>query len=191
MAKPAAQAKLTSRIKLNLLYPQGIPQRLPIKFLKWLISYGRFIVVVVELIVLACFVYRFKLDADLNSLKEQINSKVPFLENASKTDEAEIKLTQNKLSQIKKSFADAPIWQKTLDKISAQIPVTTRLSTINLGLIPGSNLTFKLSARTSSNIDVSAFVANLKKDPELTDINLSSISLDQGEINFSVTGAVK
>ena len=67
----AAQKEDKLKIKLNLLHTQGLPEKLPVKFLKWLVNYGRYIVVLVEIIVLVAFVARFKLDADLAEIKRK------------------------------------------------------------------------------------------------------------------------
>src|SRR3989344_9262322 len=114
----SAQKNPKHRINLNLLYPQGVPEKLPLKFLKWLISYGRYIVVVVEIVVLACFAVRFKLDADLADLKENINSQVPYLESLS-VDEALIVQTQQRLSNVQKVVEASSLWNKTFTQIAS------------------------------------------------------------------------
>lgn len=191
MAKPA-QKKRPFRLHLNLLYPQGVPLKLPLRFLKWLISYGRFIVVFVEIIVLACFAYRFKLDADLADLKEKINNQVPYLESLS-IDEALIKQTQLRILNIQKVYSFSPFWVKTLTEISNQIPSQVRLTNINLEKAPppSSGVSFKLAAQTPSNNDLAVFLNALKKSPNLKDISLSSISFEQDQIHFTINGGTK
>src|SRR5438270_3459420 len=99
---PNPVQKVFAKINLNLLYPQGIPEQLPLRFLKWLISYGRFIAVAVEILVLATFIARFKLDADLSDIKQKIKDQAPYIQ-ALSIDEAIIKETQLRLSTIKKN----------------------------------------------------------------------------------------
>ncbi|MBI2595221.1 hypothetical protein HYW46_00610 [Candidatus Daviesbacteria bacterium] len=188
MAKPVQ--KNTPRVNLNLLYPQGIAQKLPIRFLRWLLSYGRFIVVAVEIFVLAAFAFRFKLDADLTNLKEQINEKVPFIESLS-ADEARIKQTQQRLAIIKNVYAFSGSWQGILSKISAQIPITAKLTSINSEKNDSGVLQFKLNAQTTNISDVALLLKGLREDKELKDINLSNISFEQGYILFSITGSIK
>lgn len=190
MAK-SAPLKPHLRVNLNLLYPQGIPQKLPVRFLRWLISYGRFIVVIVEIVVLVCFALRFKFDADLANLKEKINSQVPFLESLY-LDEALIAQTQLRLSRIKNTYTFSPMWSKTLTELSSQMPTGVKLTSLNLERVPQEgSLTFKVSAQTPSNNDVAAFLNGLKRNQFFKDANLTSVSFDQGIIIFTITGIAK
>lgn len=189
--KPASK-KIYSRINLNLLYPQGIQQKLPIRFLRWLISYGRFIVVAVEIVVLVCFAFRFKLDAELADLKEKINSQVPFLESLT-ADEAIIKQTQLRLKNIQISYTRAPIWKQTISEIASQTPPDVKLTSVNLGnpQVEGNSIPVKIAARTPSNNMLAVFVMGLKNDAYFKEINLTSVSFEDGLILFTVTGSTK
>lgn len=187
----SAPIKPHLRVILNLLYPQGIPQKLPVRFLKWLISYGRFIVVIVEIVVLVSFALRFKFDADLADLKEKINSQVPFLESLV-LDEALIKQTQLRLASIRSTYTFAPMWSKTLTELSSQMPTGIKLTSLNLERAPqDSGLTFKVGAQTPSNNDVAVFLTSLKRSQFFKDINLASVSFDQGVIVFTIIGTAK
>lgn len=191
MSKKPAQPKIRSRINLNLLYPQGVPQKLYIKFVKWLIAYGRFIVVGVEIVVLACFGMRFKLDADLADLKEKINGQLPYLESLV-VNEALIRQTQLRLSNLRTTYTLSPLWLKTQEEISRLMPQEVRLITLTLEKHPTlPNLVFKISAQTPSHNMLSLFVSGLRKSESLKDITLSNISYDEGEITFTITGSTK
>src|SRR3989344_2931274 len=109
MAKSAPKKEL--RLKLNLLHPNEIPPSLPTRFLRWIVSYGRYIVIFTEIIVVSAFVFRFKLDADLDQLKTDINKDIPYIEGLI-ADEALIRQTQLKLQTIGTRFDDAPDWKR-------------------------------------------------------------------------------
>lgn len=188
MAKSAQ--KIHSRLNLNLLYPQGMAQKLPIRFLKWLISYGRFIVVIVEILVLSTFAFRFKLDADLANLKEKINEQVPFIESLGQ-DEALIKQTQQRLAIVKKTYAAFGQDQKFLPKISTQTPTAIKFTNFNIEQTEIGALKFKISAQTNSIDSIAFFLKGLRNDPDLKDINLTNINFEQGSVIFSITGATK
>lgn len=189
MAKSAQ--KLRTRINLNLLYPQGRGFKWPIRFLKWLISYGRFIVVAVEVLVLTTFAMRFKLDNDLSNLKEQIPNQINYLESLS-TDEALIQQTQLRFSFIKNSIPQSSSWNKTLAGIAKQLPIGIKLTTLNLD-DPNSNgkLKIKLGAQANSNNDLGLLLNGLKSDQTLSEVALTNISFDQGQISFVITALVK
>lgn len=177
------------RLNLNLLFPQGVPQKLPIRFLKWLTSYGRFIAIVVEAIVIVTFITRFKMDADLADLKDKINKQIPFIESLAQ-NEAEIKQTQFKLAQIKKVYSSTPDWGGVLSKISQQLPSGVKLSDINLDHSEA-NLNFRVTGVSSSNADLATFIGGLKQESSFRDINLTNVNFDSGQIDFAITGGVK
>lgn len=186
----AAPQKKHSKVNLNvnLLFPQGVPQKLPVRFLKWLISYGRFIAIFVEVIVISAFVLRFKFDQDLSDINDKINEQIPFIESLS-ADEAAIKQTQFKLSTIRGVYSTTPSWNSLLDEISKQIPSGVKLTSIGLDHTQQvKSVTFRLSGVSTTNRDLASFVAGLKADTALKDIILSSISFDQGQINFTISG---
>ncbi len=87
-------------IRLNLLHPLGSQEPILTRFIRWLLSSGRYIVIVVEAIVLIAFLSRFKFDADLQNTKEAIEAQLPFIQSL-KADEALIRRTQLQLATVK------------------------------------------------------------------------------------------
>lgn len=179
--------KVYHRLNLNLLYPQGIPQKIPVRFLKWLITYGRFIVVGVEILVLGGFLLRFKFDAELADLKEKINAQVPYIESL-QSDEAVIRQTQLRVDTIKNVFHFSPSFKETLDRISAQTPKSVKVTTVNLNNKTPNSIAFIVTAQSTSNNDLAFFIKDLKSEPKLKEVNLTNINLDQGRIIFTITG---
>lgn len=196
MPKPAQQEKF--RIKLNLLHPNEIPPSLPTRFLRWVISYGRFIVIFTEVIVVGAFVFRFKLDADLDNLKTKINQDLPYVQGLV-ADEALIKQTQLKLQTIGQGYAATPDWRTIFSDISTQMPTSLELTSLNVesAATDPQFLPIKLNGKTASTNDLGVFIRNLRnakddKDVKIfNNISLDSISFDKEEITFTVTGGVK
>jgi hypothetical protein len=185
MADSAQASKL--RINLNLLHPKEAPAKLPERFLKWLISYGRFIVIFVEIIVVSAFLTRFKLDADLDTLKGRIKQDLPYVEGL-ETDEALIKQTQTKLALVDKTYLDADKWQETILEISSQIPRSITFKQLHLD-DPDGPVKFRIAGSTTSNSDLGIFLNSLRKVSGFREINLTSISFEQDEIVFTITGS--
>lgn len=189
MAKKTAQ--LTKfRLNLNLLYPQGLSEKIPVRFLKWLLAYGRFIVIAVEIVVVAAFVFRFKLDADLDDLKRKINNEIPYVEGLS-VDEALIKQTQSRLIVVSKTSQDSKAWVDIMPRITQYVPQRLRLTNLNIEKDANSKLNLKITGKSKSNNDLSFLINSLKKDAQLKDINLANIIFEQGEIGFTITGSTK
>lgn len=185
MPNSAQPTKL--RISLNLLHPKEIPPKLPERFLKWLITYGRFIVIFVEIIVVAAFLARFKLDADLDDLKRKINLDLPYIEGLS-VDEATIKQTQTKLALISKTYSASDKWQEVVVDLSSQIPDSVLFTGLLLEEKDDGSVSFKISGITISNSDLGIFLNNLRSLNNFREINLANISFDQQQILFTITG---
>lgn len=179
---PKPKSPLT--INLNLLKPQSNPEKLPLKFIRWLLSSGRYIFIGVNILVLTAFVARFKLDADLAAKNEAIAEQVPYVESL-KPYELLIKNVQLKLSTIgsmKKSSLD---WPLLLAKISSQVPLGVTITGINIDNNLGSAKVF-ISGQTQLSSDITNFIAGLREDQTFSNINLANISLEQSIIKFGV-----
>lgn len=171
-------------IHLDLLKPQSNPEKLLIKFLRWLLSTGRFIFVFVEALVLIVFISRFKLDEDLTSKKDAIEKQIPYIESL-KQFEILTRQTQLKLTTIS-SFRKNPIdYPEVLKSIANQTPSGVKVISIKLEKSTTS-VVVQLNGVTSSNSDLATFVSGLKQDPLFSDVNLTSIGFDKGILNFSI-----
>lgn len=176
-------AKKKPVINLDLLKPQSNPEKLPLKLISWLLSTGRYIFIFVEALVLAAFIFRFKLDADLQSKKEAIEQQIPFIESL-KPYEILIRQIQLKISTIhslQSSYADYP---KIIKTIADQIPASVKIGSLDLEKNL-TKITVHLNGRAPNNQDVATFVRGLK-DKIFSDVSISSIGFEKGNINFSL-----
>lgn len=187
MAAPKEQI-VRHLVKINLIYSQGAGEKIATQFLKWLIAYGRYIVIVAEVVVVTTFVTRFKLDDDLSKLKEEIGTQTPYITYLSK-DEATIKLTQTRLSTIKTTFSKTPNWTSFLKMISKQTPTGVIFNVVNLEPVTDSTfIQFRITGKATTNNNLATFLSALKKDIGLKEVDLTSITFEQSEISFVITG---
>ena len=184
MSMPKKNLKIG--INLDLLKPQSNPEKLPIKLLRWLLSTGRYLFILVEAIVLIAFILRFKLDADLASKKEAIEQQIPYIESL-KPYEILIRLTQLKISTILTSRQELIDYPAILKRIADQTPFGVKLISLNMEKGVG-KVTFTMNAQAINNNDITGFIEGLKQDSDFSDINLTSIGLEQGIIRFTLTG---
>lgn len=173
-------------INLDLLKPQSNPEKLPLRLFRWLLSTGRYLFIVVEAIVLLAFITRFKLDADLASKKEAIEQQIPYIESL-KSYEVLIRQTQLKISTITSARSDLVDYPVILKKIADQTPTGVKIIGLNMEKGIG-KVSFTMNAQAQNNNDVTSFVEGLKQDSSLSDIDLTSIGLEQGLIHFTLTG---
>lgn len=178
------------RIKLNLLHPKELQIKLTERFVKWLITYGRFIVILVEVVVVAAFLTRFKYDADLDNLKRKINEDLPYVEGLA-PQEALITQTQNRLALIDKTYLSQNRWQSTILNISALTPTSIQFIGLSLEEQDEKNVGFKINAITFSNTDLGIFLNNLRSQDDFSNINLANISFEADQILFTITGIGK
>lgn len=171
-------------IKLDLLRPQSNPEKLPIRFFRWLLSTGRYIFVFVEALVLIAFGARFKLDADLAARKEAIEQKIPYIESL-RPYEVLIRNTQLKLASIGNIKNSSQDWSTILTKIADQTPLNVKITSINLTKSVG-NAAVHISGQTQINDDLTSFITGLNGDSTFSNVNLANVGLEQGVIRFTI-----
>ncbi|MDO8498707.1 MAG: PilN domain-containing protein [bacterium] len=181
-------AKFNS-FKVNLLIHKGEQVKLYTRLLKWVLSSGKYIVVFVEIVVIGAFVLRYKLDADLGDLQDKIKDQIPYIQSL-KNDEILIRQTQFQLSSIKQTKEDSPDLVGVFNKISLLTPQDIKLTAISFDRSQSyPKTTFSLSGRSPSNLELSAFLKALQKDPSFSGITLSNISFE-GQTVFTITGSL-
>lgn len=181
-----AAQKLPSLFNVNLLIHRGEEEKLYSKLLKWALSSGRFIVILVEMITIGAFVYRYKLDADLADLTEQINAKARYVSSLSE-DEKLIKHTQFQLSTISKLKSEKVDYTSSLQKLVKIMPSSIKMTNLTFdrtGAYPATTLS--MSGQTPSNLELSAFVRELKNSPDFSKVDLTNIAFDK-ETTFTIT----
>lgn len=183
----APPPKKTVKIKLNLLYPQGLNPKLPAKILKWLFSYGQFLLIAVEFLVVGVIIMRATLDEQLADLKDEIESQVNIVQSL-KPDEILIKQTQFKLDLVSKTLNSSAQWSAILASLSSKTPIGVRFVTLNIDTPTPANISFRLVGKASNNNDLAIFINSLKKTTDFKDITLINIALEEGVINFTLTG---
>lgn len=176
-------------IHLDLLKPQSNPEKLLVKLIRWLLSTGRYLLIFVEALVLIAFISRFKLDGDLASKKETIEQQISYIESL-KNYEILIRQTQLKLSTIAAAKTNSADYPTILKKIADQTPTGVKLTSLNLGKNIG-QANIQINGSAKSNNDVASFAAGLREDPAFSEVNLTSIVLDQGVISFTITASNK
>jgi len=162
------------------------------KLTTWIISVGRVVIIVTELIAFSVFIGRIKLDRELTDLTDALENQLVILENAKEFEE-DFRDLQERLKIIK-------------DLGQKQIPASQTVSLFSTLLPPEvelAGLTFQLSARggfeadsgeayllaeTDSTIGFAQAIYNLKNSPKIEKITLTSgrFSAKDGTYHFSL-----
>lgn len=176
-------------LHIDILKPQGEVQPLTTKLIKFLLSTGKYIIIFVEIIVLGAFVSRFKFDSDLQTSTESINSQIPIIQ-SQKKDEALIKQTRLQLATIRDARQNSYDFASALQKIASLTPSGVKLTTITIDQST-SQIMLKINGNANTNTDLSSFVAGLRTDKNFSNVSISSASLEQSVIIFSLQASIK
>ena len=176
-------------INLNLLKPQGNPEKIAVRLFRWLLSSGRYIFIFVEALVIIAFIARFKLDSDLQSRKEAIEEQIPYIESL-RPYEILIRNIQTKLSFVKETKQNSPDFPAVFKKIAAQVPSSVKISGINIEKNTGNTL-IHISGQGLVNSDITAFFKGLKEDPDFKNVNIANVGLEEGMLKFSIDASLK
>lgn len=154
------------------------------KILKWALTVGRYIVVFTELIVIAAFLSRFKLDRDLTDLHEEIGEKVAVIQAASDF-EKEFRFLQKRVTTIKELKEGQPEAEEIITQLASLIPVNVTLSDLN---VRGRKVTLTATALSESGL--ATFLNNLKASNRFRNVVLSEVVSGRTKeigISFSLT----
>lgn len=185
----AAKKQKTKKpfFKVNLFIQRGERPKIYVTAFKWLLSTGRFIVVLVELVVIGAFVYRYKIDNDISNLQDKIKEQEPYIQSL-QPDEDLIRQTQFQLSSIKQAKSTNLQFGQIMQKIAKITPTNITINNITFDRAQNYPQTFiTISGVSPSNLELSAFINTLQSDKSFSDITLSNISF-QGATNFTITG---
>lgn len=179
-----------SLIHFNILVSQTNQPPIYTKLIRWLLSSGRFIVIMVELVVILGFVARFKFDQDLSDLDDKIKEQIPYIQSL-KEDELLVRHTQFQLSTILSEQTNRPDFISAFNKIAAITPTSIKINLLNINASTPDKTQLKISGASPSSLAVEAFITALKKDPIFAEINLASISVEKQQVVFSIQGVIK
>lgn len=140
------------------------------KILKWILSVGRYIVIVTEFIVIVAFLSRFKLDRELTDLNEAIKRKQTIIASYSQFEDKYRQL-QSHLDFIAKLEGDQLKAREMLSKVSDLTPIDVYLTDFS-----SDKQTLTLSATALSEGGLATFIRNLKTSGNFSRIALSKIS---------------
>lgn len=155
---------------LNLLPQNELDKSSFGRFLKWALTFGRYIIIFTELIVILAFLSRFKLDRDLLKLTEEIKQKQTIINSYA---ELEKKITQvhRQLDFISKTESNSINITLLLNNLSAITPADLVFEELSL-----KNDTIAIKGRSLSKNGINTFLNQFKSNDYFSQINLESIT---------------
>jgi Tfp pilus assembly protein PilN len=175
-----------NNIVINLLGDSDIEHTPMGRIVTWAVTYGRYIMIGTEIVVLLAFISRFSLDRKLTDLKEEVTQKQNIIE-ANLPFEKDVRILQNKLSKIKTLFAQPVNPLETLILFQALLPQGVYLHSFDL---TDNKLTIQAVATSTSSF--AQFMANLQSSNHITNIDIGDIKRDPIiGIQFSFTATIR
>jgi Tfp pilus assembly protein PilN len=159
-------------ISINLLGESDMEHTPLGRIVNWAVTYGRYIMIGTEIVVLLAFISRFSLDRKLTDLKEEVTQKQDIIE-ANLPFENDVRVLQNKLATIK-TLSESPINPfDILTSFQSLLPSGVYLQSFDL-----SKNTLTIQATAGSTYAFSQFIANLQATKSLTALDIGDIKRD-------------
>jgi len=160
-------------ISINLIGEEEM-EHTPIgRIVTWAVTYGRYIMIGTEIVVLLAFISRFSLDRKLTDLNEEISQKQAIIE-ANVDFEQEFRDVQNQLTNIQKLIKTPTHMIEALDTVQSLLPIDVYLNSLE---ITPNKLTADAVAGTAGGF--STLIANLQSTKFFKDVDIGDIKRDQ------------
>lgn len=144
--------------------------------LSWLLSFGKWAVIVTQLIVMGAFLWRFGLDRKLTDLNKQIAKNVAIIKSYDKIEQ-EFVLTKRKLEAAEVVIGNQAKIEDELATLSSLTPSDVWYEKLTVG-----ESTTNITAYSRSLAAFGIFLSNLQNDPRYSSISVTKIQ-DGGAAN--------
>lgn len=173
------------KLKVNLLPKEEFEEKALGKFLKWSLTFGRYIIVGTEIVVLSAFFSRFKLDRQLVDLHEEITQKEAIVK-FNLEFENKVRNIQRQLEEIKGLEQNHDFSLKLLNFLEKNMPQEVVLKKLSL-----SKEKVSLSGVSLSTPSFINFLARIRTSKEFSQVVLESLSKrGEEELKFKLTARV-
>jgi Tfp pilus assembly protein PilN len=174
-----------NNISINLLGDSDMDHTPMGRIVNWAVTYGRYIMIGTEIVVLLAFISRFSLDRKLTDLKEEIAQKQDIIE-ANQAFEKDVRTLQDKLSKIKVLIHQPVNPLDTLVLFQTLLPQGVYLRNFDL-----TKNILTINATAGSTGSFAQFMTNLQASKYLSTIEIGEIKRDPlVGIQFSFTANV-
>lgn len=154
---------------INLLPKDEFAQSPIGKFFAWALTFGKYIVIITQIIVIGAFLFRFKLDKEAESLTDSLNKQQVVLAGFRET-ELLARNIHSRLNNIKAIESRQEPMFKSLDNLSSLLPLETEVEALNFN-----QNTLTIEGHAASELGISTLISNLQKNKNLENVNIISI----------------
>lgn len=178
---PAAK----KQVNINLVVRDELEESFSGQILSWALTYGRYIIIITQIIVLSVFFLRFKLDRDNTDLKEAVSQKQALVESISDL-ENDIRRTQGRLTNIKQITSQQSAMPKVLRFLQDYSPQSIVYSTLT---ISSEKISFGATAENLRSFNF--LLRQLQRDKKFSEVTLEDIVRQpNGRIEFKIAAKI-
>lgn len=156
------------KYKINLLAKKK--PKFTKTFIYFVLHYLRYIVIITQIVVIAVFFYRFKIDQQIVDLRENVNQKQEIIR-ATLPIVAEAKEVETRADEIKKILNQGDKFGANLNYVFSVIPVGVTIDIYNIN-----EKTISFSGESVDIRTIQLFDSKLKSDNRFKSILISFVS---------------
>jgi Xaa-Pro aminopeptidase len=170
--------------EISLLPEQNAAEIVAGKFVKWILSVGRYIVIFTELIVIGAFMSRFWLDRRNSDLSEKIRQQKAIL-TSTQTFEMEFRDFQMRLNKITEGMQEKYLPVEALDLVAASLPTDVLLSDFRY-FKDDKEIKASLKAQIFSEAGLAEFIDRLIASPNISTVQIGTIEKEEGKGGMTI-----
>jgi len=173
-------------VRINLLGQQDLGHTPWGRIVAWATTYGRYIMITTEIIVLLAFISRFSLDRKNTDLTEEVTQKQAILE-ANAEFETSIRSLQANVTTAKQLLTDQSKPFDVVTSMEQLLPADVYLASLS---VTGNRLTVEAIAGSTGGF--AQYISNLQSVNQLNNLSLSGLSRKaESGITFTVSADVQ
>ncbi len=172
-------------VSINLLGESDMEHTPVGRIVTWAVTYGRYIMIGTEIVVLLAFISRFSLDRKLTDLKEEVTQKQEIIQ-VNLPFERDVRTLQDKLGKIKTLKATPVNALGVITSFQSILPSGMYLTSLAL-----EKNRVTISAVAGSTGAFAQFISNIQNSKILTNVDIGDITRDPLlGIQFTFTATV-
>jgi hypothetical protein len=157
------------------------------RFIKWVTTVGRVVIVFTELLVVSAFVSRFWLDRQNSDLSEVIRQQEAILK-TTKDFENQFSFLQQKLKIIKDFYGNEPDYNTKISSLISSTPENIIYDNLSVAKDEKTNkTTASLSLTAYREESIVDFITNLMLNPDIQTVNINNIEKKDQENQYLIS----
>lgn len=159
----------TKNVAVNLIGEEEMEHTPVGRIISWAVTYGRYIMIGTEVVVLLAFISRFSLDRKLTDLNDEISQKQAIIE-ANADFEQQFRIIQNQVKSIQKLMGAPTPMVDALNTLQSILPVDVYLDSLEINANQ-----LQANAVAVSSVGFSTLIANLQSTKIFKNVDIGDI----------------